>query len=75
VTVLTDAPANAQDVTENGNIESTGEVGITVGAEAGAAAQLPPTGVDLNGVQVWMAALGALMLVALLALNDRRGAR
>lgn len=34
VTVLTDAPANAQDVTENGNIESTGEVGITVGARS-----------------------------------------
>jgi hypothetical protein len=40
-----------------------------------AARDLPPTGVDLNGVQVWMAALGAVMLVLLLALTDRRARR
>jgi len=40
-------------------------------AETGAAAQLPPTGVNLNGIQVWITMVGAFMLVALLVLSDR----
>jgi hypothetical protein len=37
--------------------------------------QLPPTGIDMNGFSVWLASLGALLAVGLLALGDHRARR
>jgi hypothetical protein len=37
--------------------------------------QLPPTGIDMNGFSVWLASLGALLAVVLLALGDHRARR